>query len=92
VIAVELFGLQRSQVTPATSLRDLKGDELDYVELIMELEDHFEVSIPDDDDTERLVDEAWRQKTGEITMAKLAGKVDELKRRAPGPSGSSTGS
>lgn len=30
-------------------INDLKGDSLDAVELIMNIEDHFELEIPEDD-------------------------------------------
>lgn len=38
------------QITPATSLiKDLEADSLDAVEVIMDLEDEFDVEIPDED-------------------------------------------
>ena len=38
------------QITPATSLiKDLEADSLDAVEVIMALEDEFDVEIPDED-------------------------------------------
>ncbi|WP_432400634.1 acyl carrier protein [Wukongibacter sp. M2B1] len=38
------------KVTPATSLmNDLEADSLDAVEVIMALEDEFDVEIPDED-------------------------------------------
>ncbi len=38
------------QITPATSLiNDLEADSLDAVEVIMALEDEFDVEIPDED-------------------------------------------
>ena len=42
--------MQETELKPGTDLvRDLKADELDKVELVMELEDEFEISIPDED-------------------------------------------
>ena len=35
--------------TESSFVDDLKADSLDVVELVMELEDEFEVTIPDDD-------------------------------------------
>ncbi|MHC4307324.1 MAG: acyl carrier protein, partial [Planctomycetota bacterium] len=44
------MGVNKDQVTPETSfINDLGADSLDTVELVMELEDAFDVSIPDDD-------------------------------------------
>lgn len=42
--------LDRSGITPdARLIEDLKADELDVVELIMRVEEGFEIEIPDDD-------------------------------------------
>lgn len=51
VIAIvsELMKVSQSSITRKTSLADLKADSLDVVELVMELEDRFEISIPDED-------------------------------------------
>ncbi|MHC4138997.1 MAG: acyl carrier protein [Planctomycetota bacterium] len=49
-IIVKQMGVNKDQVTPETSfINDLGADSLDTVELVMELEDAFDVSIPDDD-------------------------------------------
>ena len=48
-IFVEKFGVAESEVTNEASFtNDLGADSLDTVELIMEIEDEFGVSIPDD--------------------------------------------
>ena len=48
-IIVEKLGVDLSEVTPeATFTNDLGADSLDTVELIMELEKAFNVTIPDD--------------------------------------------
>ena len=48
-IIVEKFGVSESQVTPEASFtNDLSADSLDRVELIMEIEDEFGISIPED--------------------------------------------
>jgi len=48
-IIVEKLGVDESEVTPAASFtNDLGADSLDTVELIMEFEKEFNVSIPDD--------------------------------------------
>jgi len=48
-IIVEKLGVDESEVTPEASFtNDLGADSLDTVELIMELEKEFDISIPDD--------------------------------------------
>ncbi|MCC8173244.1 MAG: acyl carrier protein, partial [Odoribacter sp.] len=48
-IIVDKFGVDESEVTPeATFTNDLGADSLDTVELIMELEKEFNITIPDD--------------------------------------------
>jgi acyl carrier protein len=49
-ILVRQLGIDAEQVKPEASLADdLKADSLDFVELIMELEDEFGVKISDED-------------------------------------------
>ena len=49
-IIVKQMGANKYQVTPETSfINDLGADSLDTVELVMELEDAFDISIPDED-------------------------------------------
>ena len=48
-IIVKQMGANKDQVTPDTSfVNDLGADSLDTVELVMELEDAFDISIPDE--------------------------------------------
>ncbi len=48
-IIVEKLGVDEAEVVPSASFtQDLAADSLDTVELIMELEKAFEISIPDD--------------------------------------------
>ena len=48
-IIVEKLGVEEAEVTPEASFtNDLGADSLDTVELIMEFEKEFNVSIPDD--------------------------------------------
>ncbi|MCD7720746.1 MAG: acyl carrier protein [Prevotellaceae bacterium] len=48
-IIVEKLGVDESEVTESASFtQDLGADSLDTVELIMELEKAFSISIPDD--------------------------------------------
>ena len=49
-IVSEQMGVDKSEITRETSfVNDLNADSLDTVELIMELEDAFEMSIPDEE-------------------------------------------
>lgn len=48
-IIVDKLGVEESEVTPEASFtNDLGADSLDTVELIMEFEKEFNLSIPDD--------------------------------------------
>jgi acyl carrier protein len=48
-IVCENLGVNKEQVTRSTSfIEDVGADSLDIVELIMELEEEFEITIPDD--------------------------------------------
>jgi len=49
-IVAEQMGADKTQVTRETSfVNDLGADSLDTVELVMEFEDEFDISIPDED-------------------------------------------
>lgn len=49
-IVSEQLSVPREEVSRASSfVDDLKADSLDVVELVMELEDAFQITIPDDD-------------------------------------------
>jgi acyl carrier protein len=48
-IVAEQLGVEKDKVTSDTSfVNDLGADSLDTVELVMELEEEFEINIPDD--------------------------------------------
>jgi acyl carrier protein len=48
-IVAEQLGVDKEKVTPETSfVHDLGADSLDTVELVMELEEEFDINIPDD--------------------------------------------
>ncbi len=52
VIAIvsEQLGVAKEEIkTESKFVDDLKADSLDVVELVMEFEDEFEITIPDDD-------------------------------------------
>jgi acyl carrier protein len=82
-VASELFGNPRSRIVGATSLADLGADELDFVELVMELEDYFGVSIPDDRAEQMLETQDWEAGLKNVTMAKLAAAIEEQNRSDP---------
>jgi acyl carrier protein len=49
-IVSEQMGVDKSEVTRDTSfINDLNADSLDTVELVMEFEDEFDMSIPDEE-------------------------------------------
>jgi len=76
-IAAELMGVDRSRIDAETSLGDLGADELDFVELVMELEEHFDVFIPDETAERMMGTDDWQQGMKNVTMSKLAGVIDE---------------
>ena len=49
-IIVEQLGVSKDEVNPKASfIDDLGADSLDIVELVMAMEEEFDVEIPDDD-------------------------------------------
>ena len=49
-IVCENLGVNKEQVTRSTSfIEDVGADSLDIVELVMELEEEFEITIPDEE-------------------------------------------
>ncbi len=49
-IVAEQMGVAEAEITRDTSfVNDLNADSLDTVELVMEFEDEFEMSIPDEE-------------------------------------------
>jgi acyl carrier protein len=49
-IVCKQLGVAKEKVNPQTSfVNDLGADSLDTVELVMEIEDHFDLSIPDEE-------------------------------------------
>ncbi len=48
-IVAEQLGVDKDKISPETSfVNDLGADSLDTVELVMELEEEFDINIPDD--------------------------------------------
>lgn len=49
-IIVDRLGVEEAEIKPESSFKeDLGADSLDVVELVMELEDEFEIEISDED-------------------------------------------
>ena len=49
-LIVEQLGISKAEAVPSASfLDDLGADSLDIVELVMSLEEEFDIEIPDDD-------------------------------------------
>ena len=49
-IVVEQLGISKQEALPAASfIDDLGADSLDIVELVMAMEEEFDIEIPDDD-------------------------------------------
>ncbi len=50
VIIVEQLGVEESEITlEANLVEDLDADSLDMVEMVMSLEEQFDIEIPDED-------------------------------------------
>ncbi|MEM9410866.1 MAG: acyl carrier protein [Planctomycetota bacterium] len=48
-IVAEQLGVEKEKIKPESNfVNDLGADSLDTVELVMELEEEFDISIPDD--------------------------------------------
>lgn len=48
-VVAEHLGLNEAEVTPEKSFKELGGDSLDQIELVMWLEDEFGIEISDED-------------------------------------------
>lgn len=76
-ITAELLGVEPSAVTPHTTLAELGVDDLDFVEIIMALEEEFSISIPDSVAEEMLGTSDWQKGMKNVTMAEFADLVSE---------------
>lgn len=66
--------INKAEITRETSfINDLNADSLDIVELVMELEDNFDMSIPDE--------EAEKIKTVGQAIDYIAGNLPEHKKK-----------
>jgi acyl carrier protein len=47
--AVKMLSVEESQVTRDATFADLEADSLDVVEFVMELEEEFDISVPEEE-------------------------------------------
>jgi len=80
-ITAESMGVDSSRVTPSTSLDELDADKLDFVELIMEIEEHFQIAIPDEVIEDIAGTDIFQgDDLKKVTIEELAKIVDEQKK------------
>ena len=75
-IAAAQVGVDVAEIQPSTSLHDLGADELDIVELVMELEEEFDVPIPNEVITDAAGSDDWVAGSDKLTMRRLAEIVE----------------
>ena len=73
-IVADVMGMDVKNLNGNTSLADLKVDELDMVEIVMDLEEEFDVTISDDAVSELTGSEKWSSPAS-LTIEKLMGLV-----------------
>ncbi len=76
-IVSEQMGVALEKITPKTSLGALAADELDFVELIMELEESFSITITDTKAQALTGTSDWQRGMKNVTIEKLSTLVDE---------------
>ena len=70
--AVDVLSVPEEKVVPeARFAEDLEADSLDLVELVMGLEERFDISVPEED----LEDVATVSQAVDLVMAKVAAKA-----------------
>lgn len=87
VVAMQM-GVEASKVSERTSMADLGADELDLVELVMELEDEFKITISDEglnnlagEGGPNLIgNDSWKKRASNVTVATLADLVRKAKK------------
>jgi acyl carrier protein len=69
-IVASQLGVEQSEVTPEASiLDDLGADSLDVVELVMALEEEFDLEVPDEDvETLRTIGDVARYITERVRL------------------------
>lgn len=80
-ITAASLGVDLSRVTPSTSLNQLNADKLDFVELIMEIEEHFQITISDEVIEGIAGPDIFKgDELKKVTMEELARIVDDQKK------------
>jgi|HubBroStandDraft_1064217.scaffolds.fasta_scaffold880075_1 acyl carrier protein len=65
--AVEVLGVKAEQVTREATFEDLEADSLDLVELVMALEEAFEITVEEDElDGVKTIEQAFSLVTSKI--------------------------
>ena len=78
-VAAELMSVDRKQVSPQTRfVSDLKGDDLDMVEMVMELEEALDITIPDEA-MEKLAGK-FGESSNDFTLQQFADMVDQQRK------------
>ncbi|MHB8956694.1 MAG: phosphopantetheine-binding protein [Pirellulaceae bacterium] len=67
-LAAEILGVDYSDVKPTTTLGDLGCDDLDVIELVMRMEESFDISFTDDDLESLSSSSGWKS----VTILQLA--------------------
>jgi acyl carrier protein len=80
VILGKQFGKEPEKIQSSTSLKDLGADELDLVEVVMELEEEFQVSIPDGAVQKAAGEATMDNMLKSLTPPKLVALVEEARR------------
>jgi acyl carrier protein len=79
VILGKQFGKQPDEIQSSNSLKDLGADELDLVEVVMELEEEFQISIPDGAVQKAAGEATMDNMLKRLTPPKLAALVEEAR-------------
>ena len=86
-IVVEQLGVEADEVTPQSKfVEDLGADSLDVVELVMALEDEFDLEIPDEE-AEKIVTVGEAASTSRATSRRRPSKGSILKLPVALPAG-----
>ncbi|MDX1963755.1 MAG: phosphopantetheine-binding protein [Pirellulales bacterium] len=78
-IAADFMGVDRATVKPETTLAELKMDELDGVELMLILENHFDAELPDAEFALLAESPNWREQHKATSLARLAGLLRDAR-------------
>ena len=79
-VVAKQMGVEASKVSERTSMADLGADELDLVELVMELEDEFKITISDEAITNLTGNDEWQKGASKLTVANLADIVRKARK------------